>query len=113
MGEVVGACTDEKLLTVGAGDNVVRLLPPLNVTEDELGEAVAPPGPGACRGCPSRPDSCGREAAWPWLRGISWISTASTPRTLRRIVDMGRAMKKRGQARAGRAQARRASPTPC
>jgi acetylornithine/N-succinyldiaminopimelate aminotransferase len=40
MGQVVDACTDEKLLTVGAGDNVVRLLPPLNVTEDELGEAV-------------------------------------------------------------------------
>ena len=35
------ACTAEKLLTVGAGDNVVRLLPPLNVTEDELGEAVS------------------------------------------------------------------------
>jgi acetylornithine/N-succinyldiaminopimelate aminotransferase len=40
MGEVVNACLDEKLLTVGAGDNVVRLLPPLNVTEDELAEAV-------------------------------------------------------------------------
>jgi acetylornithine/N-succinyldiaminopimelate aminotransferase len=40
MGEVVNACADEKLLTVGAGDNVVRLLPPLNVTEAELGEAV-------------------------------------------------------------------------
>jgi acetylornithine/N-succinyldiaminopimelate aminotransferase len=41
MGEVANACTAEKLLTVGAGDNVVRLLPPLNVTEDELGEAVS------------------------------------------------------------------------
>src|SRR5262245_13452877 len=40
MSEVIGACADEKLLTVGAGDNVVRLLPPLNVTEAELGEAV-------------------------------------------------------------------------
>ena len=40
MGEVVNACVDERLLTVGAGDNVVRLLPPLNVTEDELAEAV-------------------------------------------------------------------------
>ena len=40
MGEVIDACSDEKLLTVGAGDNVVRLLPPLNVTEAELGEAV-------------------------------------------------------------------------
>jgi len=41
LGEVVDACMAEKLLTVGAGDNVVRLLPPLNVTEDELSEAVA------------------------------------------------------------------------
>jgi acetylornithine/N-succinyldiaminopimelate aminotransferase len=40
MGEVINACADQKLLTVGAGDNVVRLLPPLNVTEAELGEAV-------------------------------------------------------------------------
>jgi acetylornithine/N-succinyldiaminopimelate aminotransferase len=40
MSDVVNGCTDEKLLTVGAGDNVVRLLPPLNVTDEELGEAV-------------------------------------------------------------------------
>jgi len=37
---VVAACTAEKLLTVGAGDNVVRLLPPLNVTEAEIVEAT-------------------------------------------------------------------------
>ncbi len=40
MGDVVNACAEEKLLTVGAGDNVVRLLPPLNVTEQELTEAT-------------------------------------------------------------------------
>jgi acetylornithine/N-succinyldiaminopimelate aminotransferase len=40
MGEVVAACSAEKLLTVGAGENVVRLLPPLNVTEAEISEAV-------------------------------------------------------------------------
>ena len=40
MGEVVGACMAEKLLTVGAGENVVRLLPPLNATEAEISEAV-------------------------------------------------------------------------
>jgi acetylornithine/N-succinyldiaminopimelate aminotransferase len=40
MGDVVNACVEEKLLTVGAGDNVVRLLPPLNVTEQEIAEAV-------------------------------------------------------------------------
>jgi len=40
MGEVVAACTAEKLLVVGAGENVVRLLPPLNVTEAEISEAM-------------------------------------------------------------------------
>ena len=39
-GDVVKACTAEKFLTVGAGDNVVRIIPPLNVTEAEIGEAV-------------------------------------------------------------------------
>jgi acetylornithine/N-succinyldiaminopimelate aminotransferase len=38
--DVVNACTAEKLLTVGAGDNVVRLLPPLNVTEAEITEGT-------------------------------------------------------------------------
>jgi acetylornithine/N-succinyldiaminopimelate aminotransferase len=40
QGEVINACAAEKLLVVAAGDNVVRLLPPLNVTEGEVGEAV-------------------------------------------------------------------------
>ena len=40
MADMVNACIAEKLLTVGAGDNVVRLLPPLNVTEEELAEAT-------------------------------------------------------------------------
>jgi acetylornithine/N-succinyldiaminopimelate aminotransferase len=39
-GDLVAALRDEKLLTVGAGDNVVRFLPPLIVTEAELDEAV-------------------------------------------------------------------------
>jgi len=38
--DVVAALRDERLLTVGAGDNVVRLLPPLVVTENEIAEAV-------------------------------------------------------------------------
>jgi acetylornithine/N-succinyldiaminopimelate aminotransferase len=32
---------NEKLLTVAAGDNVVRLLPPLVIGEDEVAEAVS------------------------------------------------------------------------
>lgn len=39
--DVVAALRDEKMLTVGAGDNVVRLIPPLVVSEEEIGEAVA------------------------------------------------------------------------
>ena len=41
VGDVVKACLGEKLLTVGAGDNVLRLLPPLNVTDAELSEAAS------------------------------------------------------------------------
>ena len=40
-GDLVGALRAEKLLTVGAGENVVRLLPPLIVTEDEIEDAVS------------------------------------------------------------------------
>jgi acetylornithine/N-succinyldiaminopimelate aminotransferase len=40
-GDLVSALRAEKLLTVGAGDNVVRLLPPLIVSEAELDEGVA------------------------------------------------------------------------
>jgi acetylornithine/N-succinyldiaminopimelate aminotransferase len=39
-GELVDALRAEKLLAVGAGDNVVRLLPPLIISEDEIAEGV-------------------------------------------------------------------------
>jgi acetylornithine/N-succinyldiaminopimelate aminotransferase len=39
-GELVDALRGEKLLTVAAGDNVVRLLPPLIVSEAEIADAV-------------------------------------------------------------------------
>ena len=39
-GEVVDALRAEKMITVAAGDNVVRLLPPLIITEDEVAEGV-------------------------------------------------------------------------
>ncbi|MFL4975185.1 MAG: aminotransferase class III-fold pyridoxal phosphate-dependent enzyme, partial [Microvirga sp.] len=39
--DFVDAARGEKLLTITAGDNVVRLLPPLIVGEAEIGEAVA------------------------------------------------------------------------
>src|ERR1700730_8546304 len=38
--DLVTALRDQKLLTVGAGDNVVRFLPPLIVTEAEIEQSV-------------------------------------------------------------------------
>jgi acetylornithine/N-succinyldiaminopimelate aminotransferase len=38
---VLAAVIDAKLLAVTAGDNVLRLLPPLTVTDEELREATA------------------------------------------------------------------------
>lgn len=40
-GDLVAAMRAQKLLSIPAGDNVVRLLPPLNVSEAEIHEAVA------------------------------------------------------------------------
>jgi acetylornithine/N-succinyldiaminopimelate aminotransferase len=39
-GDLVAALRDQKLLTVGAGDNVVRFLPPLIVSESEIEQSV-------------------------------------------------------------------------
>ncbi len=40
-GTLVDELRAEKMITVAAGDNVVRLLPPLIINEEEIGEAVA------------------------------------------------------------------------
>jgi acetylornithine/N-succinyldiaminopimelate aminotransferase len=40
-GSLVDALRAEKMITVAAGDNVVRLLPPLIVSEEEIAEAIA------------------------------------------------------------------------
>jgi acetylornithine/N-succinyldiaminopimelate aminotransferase len=39
-GDLVNALREQKLLTVGAGDNVVRFLAPLIVTDAEIEESV-------------------------------------------------------------------------
>jgi acetylornithine/N-succinyldiaminopimelate aminotransferase len=39
--DFITAALDQKLLVIGAGDNVVRLLPPLIVTDDDVNEAIA------------------------------------------------------------------------
>lgn len=41
VADVLKACTAEKLLAVTAGENVLRLLPPLNITDTELSEGIA------------------------------------------------------------------------
>jgi len=38
--DLIKAALDEKLLLIGAGDNVVRLLPPLIVTSEDVDEAI-------------------------------------------------------------------------
>ena len=38
--DVMAAFRNEKLLSVPAGDNVVRLIPPLTVSESEIREAI-------------------------------------------------------------------------
>jgi acetylornithine/N-succinyldiaminopimelate aminotransferase len=40
MADVVKAAAAEKLLIVGAVGNVVRLLPPLNIADEEIADAV-------------------------------------------------------------------------
>ncbi|MBV0912656.1 aspartate aminotransferase family protein [Anianabacter salinae] len=47
--DVVAAGYAEHVLTVPAGDNVVRLLPPLTITDEEIGEAVDRLGRAAAR----------------------------------------------------------------
>ncbi|MCP4382313.1 MAG: aspartate aminotransferase family protein [Hyphomicrobiales bacterium] len=40
VGDVVAACRDQDMLCVAAGENVMRFLPPLNASEEELDEGV-------------------------------------------------------------------------
>uniref|UniRef100_UPI0020BE0194 aminotransferase class III-fold pyridoxal phosphate-dependent enzyme n=1 Tax=Lysinibacillus sp. D4A3_S15 TaxID=2941227 RepID=UPI0020BE0194 len=39
--DYLAAAEEKGLLLVGAGPNIIRLLPPLTVTKDEIDEAVA------------------------------------------------------------------------
>ena len=77
-GEVAAAARAEGLLLVPAGDNVVRLLPPLIVGEAEVDEAVAP-----ARRRARRPDAARRrrvtDVAWA-RRGISSTCRSFRPR---------------------------------
>lgn len=37
---IIQSCMDNGMLLVGAGDKVLRLLPPLTVTDDEIDRAI-------------------------------------------------------------------------
>ncbi len=41
VADVLKACTDEKVLAISAGENVLRILPPLNISDAELAEGIA------------------------------------------------------------------------
>lgn len=47
--DMVKALIGEKMLSAAAGDNQVRLLPPLNITDAEMGEAIAAIGRACAR----------------------------------------------------------------
>jgi acetylornithine/N-succinyldiaminopimelate aminotransferase len=41
VADAVKAAIGERLLTVGAGENVLRILPPLNVSDADVAEGVS------------------------------------------------------------------------
>ena len=112
-GELVDALRAEKLLTVAAGDNVVRLLPPLIVTEAEIAEAVAaararlrPARAGAAR---RRAAGGGRMSAHGVRHFLDLIDIPGDE--LRGMIEASRAMKaqrkRERHGRHGRSPARR------
>ena len=93
--ELVDELRAEKMITVGAGDNVVRLLPPLIVTEDEIAEGSrahrARLYPHRSRPREDPPERGGRMSA----NGIRhFLDLADIPKgELRAMIDASRAMK--------------------
>ena len=75
-GELVDALRAEKMLTVAAGDNVVRLLPPLIVAEAEIADAMATARPRLHDACPHARDRRSRERRW--REAASAISSSSS-----------------------------------
>ena len=56
--ELVAALMAQKLLAVGAGDNVVRFLPPLNIEDAQIDEAIELLD-AACHALKDAPDRAG------------------------------------------------------
>jgi acetylornithine/N-succinyldiaminopimelate aminotransferase len=103
-GQLVDALRAEKVLAIAAGDNVVRLRPPLIVSEAEIGEAIA-----GSAAPPPRSSTRPRKHRW---RRSDRMSVAAIrhfldlidipPRELSGIIEASRAMKKRVRGRAAR-----------
>ena len=91
-GDLVDALRDEKLLTVGAGDNVVRLLPPLIVTEAEIERSrdsgSSAPAP-RCRRQPTKAAGQHEQGR----SGTSSISASCRSSDLRTMLDRPARMK--------------------
>jgi acetylornithine/N-succinyldiaminopimelate aminotransferase len=77
QGEVQAACVAEGLMAITAGDNVLRLAPPLVVTDADLDEAFAMLRRAARRVLPMW--GLGPPVCWP-SHGTSSICAISTPR---------------------------------
>ncbi len=93
--DLVDELRAEKMITVAAGDNVVRLLPPLIVSEEEIAEAVRrieravrSPRRGACEAAPA---GGGRMSA----NGVRhFLDLTEVPKAeLRGMLEASRAMK--------------------
>ena len=107
-GELVDALRAEKMITVAAGDNVVRLLPPLIVSEQEIAEAItrldracarlsraAPTPPSPARGGgEGRGQAGGRR-----MSGVRhFLDLVNVPAAaLRQMIEAARAMKAKRQ----------------
>ena len=61
--EMVDELRNEKMITVAAGDNVVRLLPPLIIGENEIAEAFARIDRACARLAKAHPRPAKQEAA--------------------------------------------------
>ncbi len=107
--EVQAAFMAEGLLTVGAGDNVVRLVPPLVVTDEDIAAAVEMVRRGARRCRPSACAGCGKvSGAVRRLRPDDGFAPAARqprhfldirdfePAVLRQMLDVSRGFKQAG-----------------
>ncbi len=96
-GDLVAALRNEKLLTVGAGDNVVRFLPPLDRHRSrDRGQPSGGSSAPAPRSRPVRPS--GRRADEQVRRSTFWISTSSRCRSSSSMLAASSAMKAKQKA---------------